>query len=272
MTYSNSPLVSYTRLSPNNSGTRTHTIDRITPHHVVGLASVEGLGALFAESSRKASSNYGIGSDGRVALYVPESSRSMASSSWDNDQRAVTIECADEATWPYAFSDVVYSRLIELCADICRRNGKRKLLWIEDRVEALAYTPKADEMLLTVHRWFLATLCPGQWMMQHMGDLARQVTAELEKDPPANGQNEDVSTLDTSDYKLPLRTLKRGDRGDEVKAAQILLIGRGFGCGPCGADGDFGTGTQGAVDRFQAAKGIIESGIGPLTMAKLHGL
>lgn len=176
---SNSTLVEYTRLSPNHSGKRTHAIDRITPHCVVGQVTAEALGELFAQSSRQASSNYGIDRDGRVALYVDEGNRSWCSSSNANDQRAVTIECASDTAAPYAFRDVVYERLIELCADICRRNGKTKLLWLSGKDAALAYEPKADEMILTVHRWFAAKACPGDWLYSRMGDLAESVTAAL---------------------------------------------------------------------------------------------
>ena len=176
---SNSSLVKYTKLSPNNSGKRTHAIDRITPHCVVGQLSVESLGNMFAQSSKEASCNYAIGSDGRVALIVDEGQRSWCSSSKSNDQRAVTIECASDKTSPYAFNGTVYSQLIELCADICKRNGKTKLLWISDKDKALAYEPKDGEMLLTVHRWFANKACPGDWLMQRMGDLASKVTAKL---------------------------------------------------------------------------------------------
>ena len=96
MAYTNSPLVSYTKLSPNHSGQRTHSIDRITPHCVVGQCSVETLGNIFLPTSRQASSNYGIGVDGRVGMYVEEKNRSWCSSSNANDQRAVTIECASD--------------------------------------------------------------------------------------------------------------------------------------------------------------------------------
>ncbi len=176
---SNSSLVCYTRLSPNHSGKRTQAVSRITPHCVVGNCSVESLGEVFAKPSRQASSNYGIGVDGRVALYVDEGNRSWCSSSGANDQKAVTIECASDTKEPYAFKDAVYASLIELCADICRRNGKTKLLWIPEKDKALAYEPKVDEMLLTVHRWFAATACPGRWMMNHMAELAEKVTAKL---------------------------------------------------------------------------------------------
>ena len=63
---SNSPLVVYTKLSPNHSGKRTKKIDTITIHCMAGNCSVETCGNLFANSARQASSNYGIGTDGRI--------------------------------------------------------------------------------------------------------------------------------------------------------------------------------------------------------------
>lgn len=177
--YTNSPLVSYTKLSPNHSGQRTHAIDRITPHCVVGQCSVETLGNIFAPTERQASCQYGIGVDGRVGMYCEEKNRSWCSSSSANDQRAITIECASDTTAPYAFKDVVYDKLIELCVDICKRNGKTKLLWLGDKDKTLAYNPAANEMVLTVHRWFANKSCPGDWMYQRMGDLAAKVTAKL---------------------------------------------------------------------------------------------
>lgn len=176
---SNSPLVNYTKLSPNHSGTRTQPITRITPHCVVGQLSVETLGNIFQNKARQASCNYGIGSDGRVALIVDESKRSWCSSSSANDQRAVTIECASDAAAPYAFNDIVYNKLVDLCVDICRRNGKTKLLWIADKNTALNYQPASTEMLLTVHRWFANKSCPGDWMFARMGRLATEVTGRL---------------------------------------------------------------------------------------------
>ena len=179
MPYTNSSLVSYTKLSPNNSGTRTHSIDRITPHCIVGQMLVESAGEWFSHSSTQASCNYVIGADGRVGLIVPESQRSWCSSSRENDQRAVTIECASNKADPYAFRDVVYEKLIELCTDICKRNGKTKLLWFGDKAKTLAYSPKPDEMVLTVHRWFANKACPGDWLYSRLGDVAMKVNAAL---------------------------------------------------------------------------------------------
>ena len=197
MAYTNSPLVAYTKLSPNHSGQRTHSIDRITPHCVVGQCTAEGLGDWFAASSTQASSNYGIDKDGRVGLYVEEKNRSWCSSSRENDQRAITIECASDTSEPYAFRDVVYQTLIKLCADICKRNGKKKLLWLGDKDKTLAYTPKADEMILTVHRWFANKSCPGNWMYARMDDLASKVTAQLggSTETPAKTTGTQASSL-----------------------------------------------------------------------------
>lgn len=176
---SNSSLVTCTVKSPNHSGKRTHSVDRITPHCVVGQLSASGIGGCFTSTSRQASCNYGIGTEGGVCLIVDEANRSWCSSSNANDQRAITIECASDKTAPYAFNSTVYNKLVDLCVDICKRYGKKKLLWISDKNTALNYNPNSDEMLLTVHRWFANKSCPGDWMYSRMGDLASKVTARL---------------------------------------------------------------------------------------------
>lgn len=210
---SNSPLVSYTKLSPNHSGKRTHSIDRITPHCVVGQCSVETLGNVFAPTSREASCQYGIGPDGRVGMYVEEKNRSWCSSSDANDQRAVTIECASDTTHPYAFKDAVYQKLIELCVDICKRNGKTKLLWLGDKNKTLNYEPASDEMVLTVHRWFANKSCPGDWMYARMGDLATKVTAQLSSSKPGKEEPSTVGTL----YRV-----QTGAFGNKTNADRML--------------------------------------------------
>ncbi len=182
MAYTNSKMVVCTKLSPNHSGLRTHSIDRISPHCVVGQVTAESLGNIFSKSSYRASSNYGIDKDGRVGLYVEEKNRSWCTSSSANDQRAVTIECASDTASPYRMNDAVYKTLIKLCTDICRRNGKRKLIWFGDKNKTLNYSPKSDEMIITVHRWFASKSCPGDWLYSRLGDLAKKVTAELSGD------------------------------------------------------------------------------------------
>ncbi|MBO3426929.1 N-acetylmuramoyl-L-alanine amidase [Clostridium perfringens] len=179
MGYTNSSLVTYTKLSPNHSGQRTHDIDRITPHCVVGQCTAESLGDWFSKTSTKASSNYGIDKNGRVGLYVEEKNRSWCSSSNANDQRAVTIECASDTVEPYAMNDKVLDSLVALCTDICKRNGKKKLIWFADKTKSLDYRPKAGEMVITVHRWFANKSCPGNWLYERLGDVAAKVTANL---------------------------------------------------------------------------------------------
>lgn len=170
---SNSSLVSYTKLSPNCDHPRNHAIDKITIHHMAGDLSVETCGNLFAKPSYEASSNYGIGSDGRVGLYVDEGDRAWASASPGNDNRAVNIEVANCATggdWPV--SDASYSKLIDLCVDICQRNG----------IKALNYTGGADGNL-TEHRMFTATACPGPYLHKRMGRIAAEVNSRLSAQP-----------------------------------------------------------------------------------------
>lgn len=175
---SNSSLVNCTVLSPNHSGARTHAIDTITPHCVVGQLSAEAIGGCFP-AGRQASCNYGIGKDGRVVLVVDEGNRSWCTSSNSNDQRAVTIEVASDSSEPYAFTAAAYNKLVALCTDICRRNGKKKLLFLGDKSKTLSYNPASDEMVLTAHRWFANKSCPGNWMYAKMGQLANSVTASL---------------------------------------------------------------------------------------------
>lgn len=179
MAYSNSPLVKCTILSPNCNSPRNHAIDTITIHEVWGQMSAEALGQLFVLTSRQASSNYGIGSDGRVGLYVNESDRAWTSGSWENDHRAVTIECSNDRTYPYAVNAAAYESLIKLCADICKRNGKNKMIWCGSLSATNARSFKSTEMRMTLHKWFQATDCPGYWLETHMGEIADRVNSIL---------------------------------------------------------------------------------------------
>lgn len=176
---SKSSLVDYTLLSPNNSGKRTHKIDRITPHCFVGQVTAERGAEVFASTSRKASCQYVIAKDGRVALVCDEDNRSWCTSSNSNDQRAITIECASDNTHPYAFTDACYSKLIDLTVDICKRYNKTKLVWINNKEQALAYEPKDNELQITVHRWFANKSCPGDWLIGKMDDYVAKVNSRI---------------------------------------------------------------------------------------------
>lgn len=170
---SNSNLVNYTCLSPNCNKPRNHKIDKITIHHMAGNLTVEKCGELFAKASRQASSNYGIGSDGRVGLYVDEENRAWTSGNAGNDHRAVTIEVAnDEIGGNWHVSDVALAKLIDLCVDICKRNGIEKLNFTGDK-----------NGNLTMHKWFQATSCPGPYLESKFPYIADQVNKILGTEP-----------------------------------------------------------------------------------------
>lgn len=248
---SNSSLVDCTIKSPNHSGARTHKIDRISPHCVVGQLSAESIGGCFTSSSRQASCNYGIGKDGRVVLVVDEANRSWCTSSNANDQRAVTIECASDSTAPYAFNNAVYNKLIDLCTDICKRNGKKKLLWFADKNTALNYNPKADEMVLTVHRWFANKSCPGDWMYERMGDLANKVNAKLGSGTVTTPTPTSPTTATNKNYPAVPFTVKV-----IVSDLNIRKTPNGAVTGKCTGKGTF------TIDQVQNGWGHLKSNAG----------
>lgn len=172
---SNSPLVDYTKISPNKNSPRNHKIDTITIHCVVGQLSVETIGNVFAPTSRQASSNYGVGPDGRIGMYVEEKDRSWCSSNPENDHRAITIEVASDTTHPYAITDAAYKATVELCADICKRNGIKELKWKADK----SLIGQVDKQNMTVHRWFANKACPGDYIYSRLGQIAKEVNAKL---------------------------------------------------------------------------------------------
>lgn len=197
---SNSPMVDYIKISPNRTTTRNHIIDTITIHCVVGQLSVETMGHMFSMPSRRASSNYGIGSDGRIGMYVEEKDRSWCSSDFTNDHRAITIECASDAKHPYAINDAVYKSLIELCADVCRRNSIKELKWKADK----SLVGKIDEQNITVHRWFANKDCPGDYIYDRLGAIAEEVNDKLESEN--HSQHEEYFTVKVEIENLNIRT------------------------------------------------------------------
>ena len=174
---SNSPLVVYTKLSPNHSGKRTKKIDTITIHCMAGNCSVETCGNLFANSARQASSNYGIGTDGRIALYVDEANRSWCTSSNANDQRAVTIEVANNGGAPdWPVSAKAYAALLDLVTDICKRNGIKRLVWSTSKNDRVNHLNGCN---MTVHRDYANKSCPGDYLYNRHGQIAAEVNKRL---------------------------------------------------------------------------------------------
>ena len=178
MVYTNSSLVTYTKISPNKTSPRNHIIDTITIHCMAGNLSVENCGKLFANVSRQASSNYGIGTDGRIALYVEEKDRSWCSSNKANDHRAITIEVANdggvETGWH--ISDNAMNSLIKLVADICKRNNIKKLKWSMNKADRVNHRNGCN---MTVHRDFASKSCPGDYLYGKHSYIADEVNKLL---------------------------------------------------------------------------------------------
>ena len=240
---SNSNLISYTKLSPHFSKMTNKKINKITIHHLAGVLSVEDMGAWFAQSGTKASANYGIDSDGKIALYVNECDRAWTSSSSANDGQAVTIEvsnCSGAPDWK--ISDKAYAAIIDLCVDVCKRNG----------IKALDYTGDKNGNL-TRHNMFAATGCPGPYLQGKFSDIAAEVNKRL---------NANVAPQ--------VKVLALGDEGPEVEELQENLIKLGIKVSG-GADGIFGKGTNTAVKEFQGKVGLTKDGIvGPQTYAAIE--
>lgn len=182
MNYTNSPLVNYTLRSPNYYNGRID-INRVVPHCVVGQASVERIGQIFATPTRQASCNYGIGPDGRVLLCVDEKNTSWCTSSYTCDSRAITYEVASDSFDPYAITDLAMQKVIELTADICKRYGKTKCIWIADKAKNLAYTPAKDELLITAHRFYANKACPGDYIFKREDIIAEKVNELIQAIP-----------------------------------------------------------------------------------------
>lgn len=172
---SNSPLIDYVKLSPNYTPGRNHKIDTASVHCMAGQCSVETCGNIFADPDREASSNYGIGPDGRIAMYVEEKNRSWCTSDADNDNRAITIEVASDSKEPCAVTDAAYKALIELLVDICKRNGIKELKWKGDP----NLIGQVDKQNMTVHRWFANKSCPGEYLYSRHGQIAEEVNKRL---------------------------------------------------------------------------------------------
>lgn len=179
MTYTNSPLVTYTNITKNKTSPRTHAIDTITIHCIVGQWTAKQGCDYFATTDRECSANYVVGKDGSIGLSVDEKDRSWCSSNAANDHRAVTIEVASDTTAPYAVTDAAYNALIKLVADICKRNGVKKLVWSTSKTDRVNHKNGCN---MTVHRDFANKSCPGDYLYERHGKIADAVNAILGAD------------------------------------------------------------------------------------------
>lgn len=155
--------------SANTYGRRTARVCKFTPHHMAAVWSAETCARSFQNASRGASANYCIGYDGTLVCSLDEDYAAGTSSSYWNDNQAITVEVANSSAggdWP--ISQAAWNTLVNLAVDVCRRHGFR-----------LSYNGTSSGSL-TEHRMFSATACPGPYLHARMGELAAQVNAILD--------------------------------------------------------------------------------------------
>lgn len=176
MGYTNSPLVTYTRISPHKTTSRNHVIDTISIHCYTAQVTAKQGCNYFATTDRDASANYVVGYDGSVGLSVEEKSRSMCTSNKANDHRAVTIEVASDSKAPYTVTDAAMASLINLCVDICKRNNIKKLVWSTNKSDRVNHRNGCN---MTVHRDYANKSCPGDYLYNKHGYIADEVNKRL---------------------------------------------------------------------------------------------
>ena len=209
---SNSPLVQYTKISPNRTNPRNHKIDTISIHCAVGQFTAKELLNLNhfvkADSKNGASCNYAIGHDGSIGMGVEEKDRSWCTSSRSNDHRAITIEVASDKKHPYKVTDKAYKALLELLVDICKRNNIKELKWKADK----SLIGQVDKQNMTVHRWFANKSCPGDYLYERHEKIACEVNEILKK----NSVKEYKVKVDINDLNI-----RKGPGTDYLKTGKV---------------------------------------------------
>ena len=209
MAYTNSPLVTYTRITNNRTSPRRNKIDSIIIHCFVGQVTAQRGVDYFATTKSQSSANYVVGYDGSIGLSVPESDRAWTSggkdkngnpirvngiSGSDFDHRAVTIEVASDNKAPYAVTDAALNSLIKLCADICKRNGIKELKWKNDK----SLVGKTEQQNMAVHMWFANKACPGAYLLNKHSYIVNEVNKILKAEEKE--EDKKVENKEPSDY------------------------------------------------------------------------
>lgn len=215
MTFTNSKKINYQHLTLNRTPNRTHAIDTITIHCFVGQVTAKQGCDYFYNTKEQVSANYVVGYDGSIGMSVEECDRAWTSSNEANDQRAVTIEVACESKAPYQVTELALASLVKLCADICQRNGIKKLLWKNDK----SLIGKVDQQNMTVHRWFTSTACPGDFLMGKMGEIADLTNSIL--NPPISTNAASTGKL----YRVQVGAFAKRENAEKLKSE---LIGKGY--------------------------------------------
>lgn len=274
---SNSSLVTYKRLT-GNYDPRNHKIDTITIHCYVGQVTAKQGCDYFYNTDREVSSNYVVGRDGSIGLSVAENHRAWTSYSPPNDHRAITVEVASDAKPPYAVTDKAYSALIALVTDVCKRNGIKKLVWSNNKTDRINHRNGCN---MTVHRDFLSTVCPGEYLYSHMSDIAAQVNKRLSTGITTPATKPTTTTKidapsDVGGNDMTRGYFQAGDRNEGVYVyKQMLMLLKKKGIITQGVDNNniFGAGTRTATKQVQRAAGITVDGLaGPQTIRACYVL
>lgn len=187
---SNSSLITATYKAHSNNystGRSGRKIEKVTIHHMAGVLTAKQCGSIFQNGNRQASSNYGIGKDGEIALFVDEANTSYADANWDSNCKSVTIECSNNKTGgDWTVSDTVLNSLINLVADIFERNGIKKAIKGET---------------ITWHSMYSATTCPGNYLRSKMDYIAEKVNEKLNNATDISDKKEEKKHIIDEDGK-----------------------------------------------------------------------
>lgn len=275
---SNSSLITYKELT-RNYDPRKNKIDTITIHCYVGQVTAKQGCDYFYNTDREVSSNYIVGYDGSIGLSVEEKNRAWTSFSPSNDHRAITIETASATSHPYKVTDAAYKALINLCTDICKRNGIRKLVWSSKESDRVNHKNGCN---MTLHRDFINTDCPGQYLIDHMQDIANQVNKRLNSTTTTTPTTKPTTTIkidapsEIGGNDMTRGYFRVGDRNEGVYSyKQQLMLLKKKGIISQGVDNNeiFGAGTRTATMQVQRAAGITVDGLaGPQTIRACYVL
>ena len=221
MAYTDSSLISKTKISPNHYNGRNAIMGAV-PHVYVGYASMDDCAAWFGKTASNASCNYYIDKNGKIILIVHEKDGAWTTSSYICDMNHVTIECASASTHPYSMTEETYNALVKLVADIYKRNGIKECKWDQSKAydSTIGYIP--------MHRNYKNKACPGDWLVNNKyktGDFCKAVNKILnakegEKEMPKGPKQEPGKPLNDAGvyYKAHCQTLAWCD---EVHDGQI---------------------------------------------------
>lgn len=173
--------------------------------------------------------------------------------------------CEDDTKDPVYFNKV-YKEAVEFTAMLCKKFG---------------FDPMADGVVIDHSEGYKRKIASNHgdvkhWFTKHgksMDTFRADVKALLGGESVGDKMSATENKTEAEGYTMNMRNLKRGSRGEDVRALQILLAGRGYNGKMGKPDGIFGPNTEGAVKLCQKANGLTVDGIaGPKTMGKLLGV